>query len=76
VAKIPLISPNIRRSLFIVEITMLTVYVWININNVEFQGYLTILKLVIFGGSIIIFSLFLPIDRPLWQRRVYFGIEK
>jgi len=74
-AKIPLISPNIRRSLFIAEITILIVYVWINIYNVEFQGYLTILKLGIFGGSIIIFSLFLPIDRPKWQRRVYFGME-
>jgi signal transduction histidine kinase len=66
------ISQHIRRSLLAVEITILVVSVWVNINNIEFQtSPVMVWELSLFVGAILPFSLWFPIYHPLWQRRVY-----
>jgi signal transduction histidine kinase len=71
-AKTPLISPNIRRSLLIVEVTILVANVWVNLNTVESQSSpLVIWKIGFFSGAIAILGILLPIHGSVWQRRIY-----
>jgi signal transduction histidine kinase len=66
------ISPNIRRSLLVVEISILAVSSWFTLSDPGL-GKLssTIINIILFTIAIAPFILILPADRPLWQRRVY-----
>ncbi len=69
---LPPISLNMRRSLLVIEIFALAVSIWFNCANPQLQKSPfpiehTFLFIVAFLPFIIIF----PVDRPLWQRRVY-----
>jgi signal transduction histidine kinase len=69
---LPPISLNMRRSLLVIELFALAVSVWFNCANPQLQQSPlliehTFLFLIAFTPFIIIF----PVDRPLWQRRIY-----
>lgn len=66
------ISPHIRWSLLVVELTILMVSVWVNMNNIEFQSSPTMRwELLWFVVAIAPFSFCFPVYRPIWQRRAY-----
>ncbi len=73
---LPSISPTTRRSLLIVEICVLLVSTWFNLNDPESRKSLS--NIINIGLSIIAIApliAILPVNRPLWQRRVYFLIS-
>jgi signal transduction histidine kinase len=70
------ISPTTRRSLLIVEICVLLVSTWFNLNDPELRKSLSnIINIVFSIIAIAPLIATLPINRPLWQRRVYFAIS-
>ncbi len=70
------ISPNTRRSLLIVEICVLFVSTWFNLNDPEVRKSLpNIINIVLSIIAIAPLIVILPVHRPLWQRRVYFAIS-
>jgi signal transduction histidine kinase len=73
---LPSISPNTRRSLLIVEISVLFVSTWFNLNDPELRKSLpNIINIVLSIIAIAPLIAILPVNRPLWQRRVYFLIS-
>jgi signal transduction histidine kinase len=66
------ISPSIRRSLLVVEISILVVGIWFNLSDPELRkSSATIINSILTTIAIIPFIAVLPVDRPLWQRRIY-----
>jgi signal transduction histidine kinase len=69
---LPSISPSIRRSLLVVEISILAVSIWFNLSDPVLQkSSATIVNIILATMAIAPFIVILPLDRPLWQRRVY-----
>jgi signal transduction histidine kinase len=69
---LPAISPSIRRSLLVVEISILVVGIWFNLSDPELRkSSATIINIVLTTIAIIPFIAVLPVERPLWQRRAY-----
>jgi signal transduction histidine kinase len=68
----PSISPKIRRSLLIIDLASLAVSIWFNIMEPELQKLPSTLGYVLlFTTAIAPFIAILPVDRSLWQKRVY-----
>jgi signal transduction histidine kinase len=68
----PAISPKIRRSLLVIDLASLSVSIWFNIMEPELQKLpSTIGFILLFTTAITPFIATLPVDRPLWQKRVY-----
>ena len=66
------ISPSIRRSLLVVEISILVVGIWFNLSDPELRkSSATMINIILTTIAIIPFIAVLPVDRPLWQRRIY-----
>ncbi|WP_295615114.1 sensor histidine kinase [Chamaesiphon sp. GL140_3_metabinner_50] len=73
---VPSISPTTRRSLLIVETSVLLVSTWFNLNDPEIRKSLpNIINIILSIIAIAPLIAFLPVSRPLWQRRVYFLIS-
>jgi signal transduction histidine kinase len=71
----PLISPNMRRSLLVIELFALAFSVWMIFTNPNLQkSPLLIEQTVIFVMVFLPFIIILPIEQTLWQRRVYIGM--
>jgi signal transduction histidine kinase len=69
---LPTISPSIRRSLLVVEISILIVSIWFNLRDPELQKLpSTIIKVALSTAVIAPFIAVFPIERSLWQRRAY-----
>jgi hypothetical protein len=69
---LPSISPNTRRSLLIVEISILVVSIGFNLNDPAVrQSFLTVINIALVTIAIAPFIVILPVNSPLWQRRVY-----
>jgi signal transduction histidine kinase len=70
------ISPNTRRSVVIVEISVLLVSTWFNLNDPELRkSGSNIVNIVLAIIAIAPLIAILPVNRPLWQRRVYFAVS-
>jgi signal transduction histidine kinase len=70
------ISPTTRRSLLIVELSVLFVSTWFNLNDPELRKSISnIINIVLSIIAIAPLIVILPVSRPLWQRRVYFAIS-
>ena len=68
----PSISPKIRRSLLIIDLASLAVSIWFNIMEPELQKLpSTIGYILLFSTAIAPFIAILPVDRSLWQKRIY-----
>jgi signal transduction histidine kinase len=68
----PSISPSIRRALLFAELTLLGVNVWVNVNSVSSHSSPFIFGYIaLFCCLIAPFIFVVPIDRPLWYRRIY-----
>ena len=73
---LPSISPPTRRSLLIVEICVLLVSTGFNLNDPELRKSLpNIINIILSIVAIAPLIVILPVNRPLWQRRVYFLIS-
>jgi signal transduction histidine kinase len=69
---LPSISPTTRRSLLIVEISILIVGIWFNLNDPElWKSPANIINIILAIIVIAPFVAILPVNRPLWQRRFY-----
>ena len=69
---LPAISPSTRRSLLIVEVSILVVSLWFNLTDPQLRNSpLAIFKIAVSTIAIFPFIAILPIDRSLWQRRIY-----
>ena len=69
---LPAISPSTRRSLLIVEVSILVVSLWFNLTDPQLRDSpLAIFKIAVSTIAIFPFIAILPIDRSLWQRRIY-----
>jgi signal transduction histidine kinase len=69
---LPPISPSIRRSLLVIELFALAFSVWMIFTSPRLQkSPLLIEQTVLFLIVFTPFIVFLPIDRPLWQKRIY-----
>jgi signal transduction histidine kinase len=68
---LPQISPNIRRSLLVVEISILVVSLWFNVSDPEVQKSSTIINSILSTVAIAPFIAILPVSHSLWHRRVY-----
>jgi signal transduction histidine kinase len=69
---LPPISLNIRRSLLVIELFALAVSIWFNYVNPQLQNSpFLIERTVLFAIALLPFIIIFPVDRPLWQRRVY-----
>ena len=69
---LPAISPSTRRSLLIVEVSILVVSLWFNLTDPQLRNSSSaIFKVVLSTIAIFPFIAILPIDRSLWQRRIY-----
>jgi signal transduction histidine kinase len=69
---LPPISLNIRRSLLVIELFALAVSIWFNCANPQLQkSPLLIEHTFLFVIAFLPFIIIFPVDRPLWQRRVY-----
>jgi signal transduction histidine kinase len=70
------ISPTTRRSLLIVETCVLVVSTWFNLSDPELQKSTSnIINIVLSIIAIAPLIAILPVNCPLWQRRVYFAIS-
>jgi signal transduction histidine kinase len=70
------VSPKTRRSVLIVEISVLLVSTWFNLNDPELRkSGSNIINIVLSIIAISPLIAILPVNRPLWQRRVYFLIS-
>jgi signal transduction histidine kinase len=70
--RLPPISPTIRRSILIIEIFSLVTSIWSNLTSQNLG--LSLVKIEFIPLFIIIifpFIIILPVNRPLWQRRIY-----
>jgi signal transduction histidine kinase len=73
---LPSLSPSTRRSLLIVEICVLFVSTWFNLNDPELRkSGSNIINIVLSIIAIAPLIAVLPVNLPLWQRRVYFAIS-
>jgi signal transduction histidine kinase len=69
---LPTISPSIRRSLLVVEISILIVSIWFNLRDPELQKLpSTMMKVALSTAVIAPFIAVFPVDFSLWQRRAY-----
>jgi signal transduction histidine kinase len=69
---IPPVSLKMRRSLFFIELFALAFSVWLIFANPQLQkSPLVIVHTVLFVLAFIPFIIFLPVNLPLWQRRLY-----
>lgn len=69
---LPPISPNIRRSILIVELFSLATSIWVNLTSLNLHLSLVRVEFIpLFIITIAPFIVILPHDRPLWQRRIY-----
>ena len=69
---LPAISPSTRRSLLIVEVSILVVSLWFNLTDPQLRNSpLAIFKVALSTIAIFPFIAILPIDRSLWYRRIY-----
>lgn len=69
---LPAISPSTRRSLLIVEVSILVVSLWFNLTDPQLSSSQSAMsKVALSTIAIFPFIAILPIDRPLWQRRFY-----
>jgi signal transduction histidine kinase len=69
---LPAISPSTRRSLLIVEVSILVVSLWFNLTDPQLRNSpLAIFKVALSTIAIFPFIAILPMDRSLWQRRIY-----
>ncbi len=70
------ISPTTRRSLLIVELSVLFVSTWFNLNDPELRKSTSnIINIVLSIIAIAPLIAILPVSFSLWQRRVYFAIS-
>jgi signal transduction histidine kinase len=70
--RLPPVSINMRRSLLCIELFALAFSIWLIFASPHLQkSTLIIEQTCLFIITFIPFILFLPIDRPLWQRRIY-----
>lgn len=68
----PSISPKIRRSLLVIDLASLAVSIWFNIMEPELQKLPSTLGyILLFTTAIAPFIAILPVDRSLWQKRIY-----
>ncbi len=68
----PSISPKIRRSLLVIDLASLAVSIWFNIMDPELQKLPSTLDyILLFTTAIAPFIAILPVDRSLWQKRIY-----
>jgi signal transduction histidine kinase len=68
----PSISPKIRRSLLIIDLASLAVSIWFNIMEPELQKLPSTLGyILLFTTAITPFIAILPVDKSLWQKRIY-----
>jgi signal transduction histidine kinase len=69
---LPAISPSTRRSLLIVEVSILVVSLWFNLTDPQLRNSSSaIFKVALSTIAIFPFIAILPINRSLWQRRIY-----
>jgi signal transduction histidine kinase len=69
---LPPISLNMRRSLLVIELFALAVSIWFNCANPQLQkSPLLIEHTFLFAITFLPFIAIFPVDRPLWQRRIY-----
>jgi signal transduction histidine kinase len=69
---LPPVSLNMRRSLLVIELFALAFSVWAVFANPHlYKDPLAIEKTILFVMAFLPFILFFPVDRPLWQRRIY-----
>jgi signal transduction histidine kinase len=69
---LPAISPSTRRSLLIVEVSILVVSLWFNLTDPQLRNSpAAIFKVALSTIAIFPFIAILPMDRSLWQRRIY-----
>lgn len=72
---LPPVSLNMRRSLLVIELFALAFSVWMIFASPHLQkSPLLIEQTVLFMMVFLPFIIFLPIDRPLWQRRIYISL--
>jgi signal transduction histidine kinase len=70
--RLPPISPTIRRSILIIELFSLATSIWSNLTSLNLGLSLVKIEFIpLFIIIIIPFIIILPVDRPLWQRRIY-----
>jgi signal transduction histidine kinase len=69
---LPPLFLNIRRSMLVIELFALAVSVYFNFTNVQLQkSPLLVEHTILFVIAFLPFILIFPVDRPLWQRRIY-----
>jgi signal transduction histidine kinase len=69
---LPAISPSTRKSLLIVEVSILVVSLWFNLTDPQLRNSSSaIFKIALSTIAIFPFIAILPIDRSLLQRRIY-----
>jgi signal transduction histidine kinase len=73
--RLPPVSLNMRRSLLVIELFALAFSIWMIFASPHLQkSSLLIEQTVLFVMVFLPFVIFLPIDRPLWQRRIYISL--
>ena len=73
--RLPPISLSMRRSLLTIELFALVFSVWMIFASPHLQkSPLLIGQTFLFVIAFIPFIVFLPVDRPIWQRRVYISL--
>jgi signal transduction histidine kinase len=70
--RFPSISPKIRRSLLVIDLTSLAVSLWFNLLEPELKKLpSTLTYVLLFTSTIVPFIAILPVDRSLWYKRIY-----
>ncbi len=70
--RFPSISPKIRRSLLVIDLTSLAVSLWFNLLEPELKKLpSTLTYILLFTTAILPFIAILPVDRSLWYKRIY-----
>jgi signal transduction histidine kinase len=70
--RFPSISPKIRRSLLIIDLTSLAVSLWFNLMEPELNKLpSTLTYVLLFTTAIVPFIAILPVDRSLWYKHIY-----
>jgi signal transduction histidine kinase len=68
----PSISPNIRRSLLIIDVASLAVSTWFSLTEPELRKLpSTIVYVALFTIAIAPLIWILPVNRPVWHKRIY-----
>jgi signal transduction histidine kinase len=70
--RLPPVSQKMRRSLLVIELFALAVGIWAIFANPYLQQSPRLLEQTVLYVTVFIpFIIYLPVDRPLWQRRIY-----